>query len=167
MKTLPYLILILLCASCATVQPHEKADHFIPAFVGSDANQVIRGFGPPDRVFSDGESGVILHYDYSYQSLQPGVTYSQGTADWQTYLYGDGSVTASATTLSRPPSSVYHQRYAQFYINEDGRCYHTRHNVISQREAEVAQKNKQTSWIVGLIAISALAIAAIAVDSDY
>ena len=162
-KTTIIIILPLITASCATVPYHQTADGVLENTMGNDAQQVIQHFGPPDEVFSDGGDGYIFHYDYSYETVRPGVQHTQASADWQEY-FGGGRVDGRATTLSTPPSRVMNSRYAQIYINEEGTAHHWRHNAQTRQEMEAERKNKKYTQLgliygVGIAAIVAVALA--------
>ena len=77
---------------------------------GHHKSELIRSWGPPSQVVSDGNNGEILIYRSGYSYQTPGAAYSNGY----------GSLTYTSPTVRNVVSEK------QFYIDERGYIYYWR-----------------------------------------
>jgi len=105
-------ILAVIIAGCATSANYEKV---LNTWVGSNADQLVQTWGPPQRTYNLSDGGVVLEYMKSrnaqvggYSYSQPQTSYYSGTAS---ALGPGGSVygtyAGSSTTMVQKTTPVY------------------------------------------------------------
>jgi len=120
--------LVLVLAGCAT--PSKT----LASWLDHNSNELIASWGPPDRVFSDGQGGQIFVYTQTTSWVQPGsttTTYTGNTTgsaitnygNGQATTYGQASTYGQATTIYNPSYVQQYTKYRMFWISGDGTIY--------------------------------------------
>ena len=92
------LLAVATVTACGTSR-RVTATEGTPAWEGRTTSEILQVMGDPDRIESDGKDGSILVYE-------SGPDYSSPDYD-----------------ILAPEASASPRRYANFYLDEEGRCY--------------------------------------------
>ena len=111
MKNKKTFLIISLILLTSTIGCASRVNQLMDSWVGSHKADLIRSWGPPQQIHSDGAEGEILVYG-GYVNL--GQTPGKVTYD---YL-GNPQYTA--------PTQQGYQKTRMFYVNKDGLIYHWR-----------------------------------------
>lgn len=165
------LIGSIFIASCATV-PHEQTQQgILDSYISKPFHSVIRSNGPPTRVYSDGNGGVIFSYEYDYTTTSPGISYSSQTGSFSATNYGwnevQGKFSTQGTRFSIPPREQSHIEFFQFFINEDGFVYHHRTNAKSAAEEDAEHTNKWGLYLGLSFLASALLLLSLSYSQNH
>ena len=121
------IMISVILSSCFTTKP-TATRNVLQSYIGHSENNVIKEFGPPTRVTSDGSSGKIL----IYESTRHGTMHMPG-------LKGDSPYYPMFS------ASASHTSYIQFFVNENSQIYHWRTNYP---ETKQVYDPKKTTWAV-------------------
>lgn len=114
------LVLVsILFSSCYTVKTIPGLrDEWLNSNIGKTESQIIREYGPPTQVQSDGNNGKIL----VYQTKNTGIVHVPMNNPITNQNYGN----------------IYknfdHSTYLMFYVNANNKVYHYRHNIPEPTE---------------------------------
>jgi len=125
------LLLFTAALSLGGCMTAKKMNAIMDSWMGSNVNDLIASWGPPNGVMSDGKGGQILIYDQSGQMTLPGTATT--TANYSGYTtarytgYGTATAntygTAGATTTYMPPTTVQINRKRMFWADSYGKLY--------------------------------------------
>lgn len=90
---------VALLTACGSSRQVSAADG-TPSWEGRSTSEILRAMGNPDRIDTDGKGGSILVYETAPDYSSP-----------------DYDILA-------PEASASPRRYANFYLDDEGRCYH-------------------------------------------
>ncbi|MBO6063621.1 MAG: hypothetical protein J6P62_06555 [Bacteroidales bacterium] len=90
---------LALLTACGSSRQVSAADG-TPSWEGRTTSDILQAMGNPDRIETDGKGGSILVYETAPDYSSP-----------------DYDILA-------PESSASVRRYANFYLDAEGRCYH-------------------------------------------
>ena len=108
-KLLTISILLIFFSSCGTTGYLKTETTFLESWIGSTKAELVQKLGPPNSTASDDAGGQIYIYD-----LVVGVTHSPGVI----------SPMANNIYYSKPQSNNV-VRSMMFFINRDGKIYHS------------------------------------------
>ena len=109
--------LMLILSGCMT---GKKMSEIMNSWEGHHVSDLIRSWGPPHEVTSDGRGGKI--YIWRYQGsieLLPGKTTERGSAN----VIGSSVYYRNQTTYRRPVT-VEIDKQRMFWVNREGIIYH-------------------------------------------
>jgi len=111
MKNILYFFAFCLLTSCvSTAKSTDNEKAVMQSWVGSTKAELIRTWGPPTKITSDGQEGEILIYDRTVSFPQTsGVIY---TKPYSNNVY-----------YTNPQSNVI-TRSRMFYVNKQGIIYY-------------------------------------------
>jgi len=114
---------------------------------GSHVSALIRSWGPPNRVTSDGAGGKIYIWSVDISlPLTSGKARTKGTASYNPYL--DEYTVKSKTTYTEP-LFIEGKKVRMFWVNERGIIYHWKAQGFVQETPE-----QEAAFWLGLLAIA-------------
>lgn len=112
------ILVVLLLFPAVLLAQVGNDDSVMSTWIGSQQHELIRSWGAPDRVTSDGKGGKVLVYVQTYGSVR------QSEPDCDTYYNSDLQPVTNCT-----PGRVIDDRYyavRSFYVNPKGIIYYYR-----------------------------------------
>ncbi len=105
-----YLLIVIMEADS------KKISETMKSWKGAPVTRLIRSWGPPQDIVSDGAQGKIYIYSKLIdRQLAPGTIKRKGT-------YGDGFYTERIEV--KPPRRLKYKRVRMFWVNKRGIIYH-------------------------------------------
>ena len=128
MKLIPFFVLLLMFAGCATTANYEK---ILRSYVGASVDKLVMRWGPPHNSYPLSNGGKMLEYSDQrnvqiggYATTVPQTTYSSGTAN----VYGTGgsargTYSGTSTTYvqtTTPVQNIAFRCTTRFTVNAQG-----------------------------------------------
>ena len=117
-RVLPLLVGSLLLSGCLAGRINNKMN----SWMGHNYSELIMSWGPPQRVYDDGQGGRILVYTSIREWTTPGNATTETTGQ-ATINENTISGQAQSVTTYTPPETWGYTAYRMFAINKDGRIY--------------------------------------------
>jgi hypothetical protein len=117
-RVFPLLVGTLLLNGCLAGRINNQMN----SWMGHNYSELIMSWGPPQRVYDDGQGGRILIYTSIREWTTPGNSTTETTGQ---ATINDKTISGQAhsVTTYTPPETWAYTAYRMFAINKNGRIY--------------------------------------------